>query len=179
MAQVSKFSPFVRKWEGGFSNNPLDKGGATMAGITLATFQGYRKSKGLPEPTVEDLKKISDSEWNAIMKQNYWDKFQADKINSQAIANLLVGWAWGSGPVTAIKQFQKLAGLFQDGVVGAKTLSAINDADPKVLFNKIWLARKDFFIDICIRDKTQLVFLKGWLNRLYDNVDYCFNLAPK
>ena len=30
--------PFIIRWEGGFSNNPLDKGGPTMKGVTLKTY---------------------------------------------------------------------------------------------------------------------------------------------
>ena len=174
MAKVEKLAPFILKWEGGFSNDPDDAGGATMKGITLNTFKAYRKEKGLPVPTVTDLKNITDKEWIAILKSKYWDPFKADQINSQSIANLIVGWGWGSGVVTAIKQVQKLLGVKQDGVIGNITLSAINNSEPIQLFDKIWLARKNFFIDICANNPSQMKFLKGWLNRLYDNVGYCY-----
>ena len=179
MADVKKIAPFIIKWEGGFVNDTLDSGGATMKGITIATYTAYRKSKGLPTPTVNDLKNISDKEWMDILKSNYWDKWEADEIKSQAIANLLVGWGWGSGPVTAIKEFQKLMKLQADGIVGKMTLSAINSANEVELFNKIWLARKDFFVNIIINRPTQIKFLAGWLNRLYDNVLYNFTLIKK
>jgi len=179
MAKIEKIVPFILKWEGGFSNDPDDAGGATMKGITFATFKQYRKEKGLPAPTVTDLKKISDSEWTDILRKYYWNPWQADRINSQAIANLLVGWGWGSGVITAIKQFQKLMGLTQDGVVGEKTLSAINSANETALFNRIWVARKDFFVNIVKSKQAQIKFLAGWLNRLFDNIDYNFKLSPK
>jgi Putative secretion activating protein len=179
MAKVEKLAPFILKWEGGFSNDPLDSGGATMKGITLNTFKAYRKSKGLPEPSVNDLKNISDQEWTAILKEKYWDPWKADQINSQPIVNLLVGWGWGSGVITAIKQLQKLINLQQDGIVGAKTLGAINSSDSALLFDKIWIARKNFFVDICINKPSQVKFLKGWLNRLFDNVDYCYSRFEK
>ena len=179
MADVKKIAPFILKWEGGFINDPLDSGGATMKGITIATYTAYRKSKGLHAPTVNDLKSISDKEWTDILKSNYWDKWKADEIKSQAIANLLVGWGWGSGPVTAIKEFQKLMKLQTDGIVGKMTLSAINSANEVELFNKIWLARKDFFVNIVMNRPTQIKFLAGWLNRLYDNVVYNFTFIKK
>ena len=56
MADYTKLVPFIRKWEGGFSNNPKDKGGATNNGVTLATYRMvYGKNK-----TVDDLKNMSD-----------------------------------------------------------------------------------------------------------------------
>jgi lysozyme family protein len=180
MAKVEKLAPFILKWEGGFSNDPLDSGGATMKGITYETFKAYRASKGKGIPSIDELKQISATEWTAILKEKYWDKFKADNINFQPTANLLVGWGWGSGPVTAIKKLQELLGLTADGIVGPKTLAAINDAKDNIaLFDKILIARKDFFVNIVKNNPSQIKFLSGWLNRLYDNVNYCFNLVEK
>lgn len=36
MADYKLLVPFIRKWEGGFVNDPYDKGGATNAGVTIA-----------------------------------------------------------------------------------------------------------------------------------------------
>lgn len=68
MADVRKLKPFILKWEGGFVDDPADLGGATNKGVTIGTYKEYRKKKGLPEPTVEDLKKLSDDEWTDILK---------------------------------------------------------------------------------------------------------------
>lgn len=85
MAKIEKFIPFILKWEGGFSNDPDDSGCETMKGITYNTFKDYRKEKGLPIPTVNDLKNISDKEWTDILKKKYWNPFKADEIKDQAI----------------------------------------------------------------------------------------------
>lgn len=92
MADVRKLKPFILKWEGGFVNDPADLGGATNKGVTIGTYKEYRKKKGLPEPTVEDLKKLSDSEWTDILKTCYWNRWKADRIQNQSIANILVDW---------------------------------------------------------------------------------------
>ena len=65
-----KLIPFILRWEGGFANDPADRGGATMKGITIGTFTTYRKSKGKPTPTVTDLKNISDQEWGDVFKKS-------------------------------------------------------------------------------------------------------------
>lgn len=179
MAKIEKLVPFILKWEGGFSNDPADAGGTTMKGITLATFRAYRKEKGLSVPTDTDLKSISAREWTDILRSYYWNPWQADRIRSQAVANLLVGWGWGSGVKTAIMQFQGLAGLTKDGIAGEKTLSAINSASETALFSRIWVARKDFFVNIVKSRPEQIKFLSGWLNRLFDNIDYNFTLTAK
>ena len=40
---------FVLKWEGGYVNNPYDKGGATNKGITQNTYNAWLKSCGLAQ----------------------------------------------------------------------------------------------------------------------------------
>ena len=39
MADFRKLKPILRKAEGGFVNDPIDNGGATMYGITLKNIQ--------------------------------------------------------------------------------------------------------------------------------------------
>ena len=125
MAEVSKLIPFIRKWEGGFVNDPDDPGGATNMGVTIGTYELYCKEKGYPRPTVERLKNLKESDMVDILKTMYWDKFKADDIQSQSVANICVDWIWISG-VTAIKRVQRVLSVKQDGVVGPVTLAAIN-----------------------------------------------------
>lgn len=168
MAKIELLVPKILKWEGGFVNHPNDRGGATNKGIIIGTFTYYRKLKGLPHPSVNDLKDISNEEWMDVLKTLYWDKWKADQINNQSIANLLVDWVWGSG-VYGIKYPQQVLGVVADGIVGNKTLAAVNEyPDQKELFQKLWNRRKQHFESIAGRDPSQKVFLKGWLNRLND-----------
>jgi lysozyme family protein len=97
MADYKKLIPHVLKWEGGWANDPNDKGGPTMKGITLNTYTIYCKNKGKETPTQTQLKNISQAEWEDVFKSMFWDKWQADKINNQSIANLVVDWLWASG----------------------------------------------------------------------------------
>lgn len=168
MAKVELLAPIILKWEGGYVNHPNDKGGATNKGITIGTYTYYRKLKGFSAPTVNDLKNISDSEWTDILKTLYWDKWKADEINNQSIANLLVDWVWGSGGY-GIKYPQQVLGVTADGIVGKNTLFAVNNyPDQKELFQKLWNRRKAHFENIVANNPSQKVFLKGWLNRLND-----------
>ena len=73
-------------------------------------------------------------------------------------------WVWTSGTY-GIKLPQKVLGVKIDGLVGPKTIAAINGySDQQELFVKLWKERKDFFERI--GTGTQKKFLKGWLNRL-------------
>ena len=164
MAKMELLKPIILKLEGGFSNNPNDAGKATNKGITIGTYTTYRKDRGLAAPTIDDLKQISDYEWNEIFKRYYWDKWQADKINNQSIANFLVDFCFHSG-VTGIKLPQKLLKVKQDGIVGSKTLEALNNTNYSEFFTSIKNARLDFLIELS-KKKNNHVFKNGWINRV-------------
>ncbi|ERJ90813.1 putative Peptidoglycan domain protein [Porphyromonas gingivalis W4087] len=186
MARVELLAPYIKKWEGGFVHDPADAGGATNMGVTIGTYEVYCRKKGYPRPTVDRLKGLKEKEWIDILETLYWDRWQADRIKSQKVANILVDWVWGSGKY-GITIPQRLLGVEQDGVVGEKTLKAINDADPDELFESIFNARRKFLEDITARSirryeerigrkatekellkHTNKRFLKGWMNRLED-----------
>ena len=60
-----------------------------------------------------------------------------------------------------------MLGVVDDGIVGAKTIAAINNyKNQEQLFNKLWAKRKAHFEGIVSANPSQKVFLKGWLNRL-------------
>lgn len=160
-----KLVPFILKWEGGFVDDPDDLGGATNRGVTIGTYATYCKKKGYPAPTVERLKNLSEKDWAEILKTMYWDRWKADLISSQSVANILVDWVWASG-VNGIKIPQQLLGVTVDGIVGAKTLAALNARNPKELFEEIKEARVQFIEDICRKRLANNKFKKGWLNRI-------------
>lgn len=165
-----KLVPFILKWEGGFVDDPDDLGGATNRGVTIGTYATYCKKKGYPAPTVERLKNLSEKDWAEILKTMYWDRWKADLISSQSVANILVDWVWASG-VNGIKIPQKVLGVTADGIVGAKTLAALNARNPKELFEEIKEARVQFIEDICRKRPANNKFKKGWLNRI-NNLQY-------
>lgn len=168
MADVKKLVPFILKWEGGYVNDPDDLGGATNKGITIATYEHYCRMKGYPKPTIERLKNITNEQWTDILKTLYWDKWLADRIINQSVANILVDWVWASGSY-GIKLPQKLLGVTIDGIVGNKTLAAVNEyKDQFKLFQMIRNERTDFIDRICVSRPTNNKFKKGWLNRIND-----------
>lgn len=164
MADCSKLVPFILKWEGGFVCDPVDRGGATNKGVTLSTFKQVFGS----DKTVEDLKQMTDNQFNLVLKRFYWDRWHGDKINNQSIANIVVDWVWASGKWGIIK-VQELLGLQKDGIVGNLTLQKINNyPDKKELFDKIQEARRVFIGNIILLHPEQKKFEKGWLNRIND-----------
>lgn len=188
MANIDILLPYILKWEGGFVNDPTDKGGATNKGVTISTWKqcGYDKD-GDGDIDVSDLKLISnDDVRDRVLRPHYWNRWKADDIASQKVANILVDWVWGSG-VHGIKKPQMLLGVTADGIVGPKTIAAVNAYNPDKLFERIYSARVDFLKSIVntsiatyekrigrkatekeLLKYTQKRFLRGWLNRLAD-----------
>lgn len=164
MANINKACAFIRRWEGGYSDHPSDKGGCTMAGVTLATYRRFYGS----HLTCADLLHITAEQWAHIFRVGYWDKIRADQIENDSVATLCADWVYMSG-TGAIKRIQKAVGVEADGVVGRVTLAAINK-DPYLTFVNIVAARERQFYDIVARNPSQRVFLRGWLNRLHSHL---------
>lgn len=167
MADINKLSPKIAKWEGGFVNDPLDSGGATNMGITIATWksQGYDKD-GDGDIDVNDLKLLDYKDFNVILRK-YWNRWRADEIKDQKLAEILVDWVWGSGKY-GITIPQQMLGVVPDGIVGPKTLSALNSQNPEEFHKKIWNRRKEYLFNLVKARPKDQKFLKGWLNRLND-----------
>lgn len=168
MAKAILFVPLLRQLEGGWSNHKADRGGATMRGVTYRTFCYWRQLKKQPQPSLDDLLNITDEEWMQIFTTMYWNKWKADLIVNQSIANLLVDFAWGSGVSTSIRYIQRhVLQVTADGIVGPVTLGAINGHPrPSELFNQIKAARLQFIDSLVERCPEQNVFKKGWYNRI-------------
>ena len=187
MANIEHFIPFLIKWEAGISkksnetneslfqrarktgwaDDPDDLGGQTMVGVTMATYEEYCRRKGYPKPTTGRLMDLSYNDWKSILKMLYWDRWNADEIRSQSIAEIVCDFVWASG-VHGIKVPQDLVGVVPDGIVGPKTLAAVNSRNPRELFDQIKIARFDFIENICRQRPTNNKFKRGWMNRIND-----------
>lgn len=162
MADPQKLKPFILRREGGYVNDPDDSGGATNKGITIATFRHYYGANA----TIKQLQALTDEQWMHIFLCGFWNPFKADNIANQSIANICVDWAWASGTGTAIREVQALLGVAVDGIVGAKTLAAINNAIQRHLFAKIQSARLRFVEGVVRRSPRKKKFLNGWRRRI-------------
>lgn len=167
MADIYKLAPFILKWEGGFVNDPVDKGGATNMGVTIGTWRsvGYDKD-GDGDIDVDDLLRLTKEDViERVLRPHYWNRWRADEINNQSVANILVDWVWASG-AHGIRRPQRILGVTADGIVGPKTIAAVNSMDPMELHFRIKNDRIRFIDEICKANPSQERFRRGWLNRI-------------
>lgn len=113
----------VLKHEGGYVNHPRDPGGATNKGVTQATYDGYRKTRGLAPRSV---KLITWDELKDIYTNLYWNKVKGDQL-PVGVDLAVFDFAVNSGPARAAKFIQSLTGVAADGIIGPATIAAVNE----------------------------------------------------
>lgn len=145
------------KWEGGYSNDPVDPGGATMNGIIQVEYNAYRLRTGLPQQSVRN---ISPAERDDIYRTKYWDEVNGDRLPAGID---LVTWDFGvnSGPSRGIKSLQKALGISPDGHMGEITERALSTCDPADIVRKVMADRRAFLRSL----STFWRFGKGWMSR--------------
>lgn len=193
--KAQKFIAYIKQWEGGLSKDrgdyaarfpvPDGSGYHTNKGVTWQTFAGSAAKAGYTA-TPELFYKMPDDIWTKIFKVTFWDSVGADNINSQAIAELLVDWVWGSGPGIANKFVQRYLNtkghaLVVDGDFGGLSRKALNDEikkrGEKAVFEDIYKLRYDFLDNL--GKNTYPQFRTGWLNRMKDFYNMTVNIIQE
>jgi lysozyme family protein len=153
--------------EGGYVNHPRDPGGATNRGVTQAVYDAYRKTRGRG---AQSVKFITDDEVKAIYRFQYWDRVQGDLLPA-GLDYAVFDFAVNSGVGRASKYLQAVVGTPQDGVIGARTLAAIQS--PKNAINALCDRRMSFLRNL----RTFLAFGKGWTRRVTDVRKHALDMA--
>lgn len=140
--------------EGGYVNNPHDKGGPTKYGITQADMPGVSIKDITPEQAVE------------YYAANYWKDLYA-QINDQPLAEKLFDMGVLFGVKTAVKllqiSMQHEIGLVSDGSFGPNTLAAVNTSANLADYRTTLLSH---CINVVNNNPNDSVFVQGWINRI-------------
>jgi lysozyme family protein len=129
----------VLRHEGGWSDNPNDKGGATMKGVTLATFSDYLGRKA----TKTELRNISDVQLQEIYRLGYWVKAGCDK-QPKGVDYALYDYAVNSGVGRARKAFDTITvRSAQEEIIALcdKRMSFLRGLSSWQYFSKGWTRR--------------------------------------
>jgi len=161
--------------EGGYSNHPADKGGATNFGITeaVARAHGY----------AGDMRAFPRAEAVEIYRQIYWIRPKFDQVaqRAPAIAGELFDTGVNMGPAVATTFLQRALtalnrsakdypDLMPDGRIGTATLNALDNylaargkAGEQVLLRALEALQGERYLRLAERRPANEVFLYGWL----------------
>ncbi|WP_042050186.1 glycoside hydrolase family 108 protein [Acinetobacter baumannii] len=177
---IEKYLDELIKREGGYVNNPADRGGATKYGITQAVARENGWNGNMKDLPLEFAK--------SIYRKQYWLEPRFDQVNalSPSVAEELLDTGVNCGPNFAKPLLQRALNLLNnqgkagwpdlkvDGVYGSATLGALKtylskrgkDGE-KVLVRVLNIMQGQRYIEICKRNPKQEQFFYGWIaNRI-------------
>jgi lysozyme family protein len=186
MANYKLILPSVAKFEGGLSSDPKDScsklrsdvidpknglGYHTNKGVCYSTWVSASKKLGF-DSSGKAFVNMTQSQWESIIKELYWNPLNLDKVNSQAIAEILFQSNWGSGmggAMTLVRFMQGKLNLAQTGKMDTNTITKLNDytktkTSETSLFKAIWQRRLEYLQSL----KSFSTYGKGWTNRMND-----------
>lgn len=187
MANYRKIIPFIKAWEDGLSSDRNDLAAAvpspikdpktghyyhTNKGITYQTWKAYMGSNA-----AQRFVNMSNEDWERIWKNGYWDAVDGDQLKSQAIADAIANWYWGSGTyavtnaVEALNSLKKGKPLPYTSAMNAQLLAALNKVNESDFLEAYRKEQAAFYKAIVNRNPSQAVFLKGWMNRMNNLYD--------
>ncbi|MDX2264607.1 MAG: glycosyl hydrolase 108 family protein [Hyphomicrobiales bacterium] len=148
----------VLKFEGGYSDHPLDPGGATNLGVTKATLERFRGRR----VTKAEVRALKHAEAAAIYRKFYWDQVQGDAL-PPGLDLAVFDCAVNQGPARARKWLQQAAKARADGVIGPRTLAAVKAADARALLLEFMALRMRHYGSLA---RLFTAFGLGWSRRL-------------
>ena len=193
MAQIKEIIPFTYKWEGGLSRATTDKasknpspyvykgvsGWHTNKGVTYSTFKSLAPKLGYKD-TSDNFLTMPEDIWLKIAKNGYWDIINLDALKSQAIANIMFSWMWGSGyawrnRVQKYLQSKGISWSISDLKGLPNKLNELSEKQgEKLTFDELLEQKKQFLLSL-----GQPANEKGWLRRLEDLKNYSYTLIGK
>lgn len=158
---------FIIAKEGGYVDDPYDKGGATKYGISSRFIK-------VNDLKIKDVRELTLLQAKEIYHMFFWNPLKIDRINDSTIQLFLFDTAINCGKERAVELLQNsinsISHIAVDGKIGNETIGTCNtitqnNKNCKLLKQLLLSSRIAFYIHIVNNDETQRKFLKGWVNR--------------
>lgn len=151
--------------EGGYVNDPTDRGGETKYGISKRSYPN------------EDIRGLTLQRAKEIYYKDFWQKTGADRVYDDKISNELFDTGVNMGVGTATRFFQQALNLMNrnqrdfpdlvvDGILGVKTFRGYDKVDKSILLKVLNGLQFCRYKEICERDPSQEKYFNGWMKRI-------------
>ncbi len=172
--------------EGGYSNNPIDRGGETYKGIARNFHPNWEGWKIIDELHSEDNfpKNLEENaELNsfvkAFYKSEFWDKMQLDNY-PESISSRVLDAAIHCGIKRAVRFIQNTINILNrnqrlypnikvDGIFGRKTKEAfvlcLKKNQVKLIYKILTLYQGARYLELMMLNEPYEIFV-GWFNRI-------------
>ena len=127
--------------------------------------------------TGHDIAVLTEEEAKRLYKKLFWDANKYYLIKDQNIATKILDMAVHMGAIQAHKLVQRALNamgeyLVVDGILGRKTISAINNVDGKELMKRICDNQRAFYLRLISNNPQYEPYKRGWLNRARYSGEY-------
>lgn len=151
----------IIKSEGGYVNDPSDRGGETNLGVTIGAWGAYLNRAIQPG----EMKLLTQDTVRPFYRSMYWDKVKGDDL-PVGVDYAVFDFAVNAGPGRAAKFLQQSVGATPDGAIGPGTMALVAKATPTDILQKFAQQKEAFYNSLAEKNPAQQKFLKGWLNRV-------------
>lgn len=172
MDRFGKIFDYLLKVEGGYSNDKYDAGGKTKYGIIESEARKYGYKGHMRDMPIDIARDIYNKKY---YHKNGLDTLKSDKIALSVCDFIVNSGNWGAKKAQAT--LNELGfDLKVDGILGDKSLEALNKVDENKFLEKYHDLQRRFYRAIVTNKPSQKVFLKGWLNRVDRKENYLKSL---
>lgn len=153
------------KHEGSYT---VDVGGPTNKGVTQRSYDAYTAKKGI---NTKSVKELAPEDVGRFYYDEFYTAPKLDAIPYQSVKGVLFDYAVNSGNQRAVKDLQKEVGVTVDGLLGPKTLAAVdkyvNKHGEKFLSHQILNRRSHYMISLSQKNPDKYSkYLQDWLGRI-------------
>jgi lysozyme family protein len=152
---------FVVNVEGGFSDDPRDRGNWTGGKVGVGELRGTKYGISAAAFPMLNIKNITLDQAKSLYSAHYWSPIQGDALPI-AVAMVSFDCAVNQGVHLAVITLQQAVGADPDGWIGAETIGSANTRPAK-----------DTVLEICAR--RAVAYAQGdmatdglgWMRRLF------------
>lgn len=159
-ARLSNFRTcvdLVLEREGGFVDDPRDRGGATKFGITIHTLREFRG-----EPVTEqDVRALKIEEALEIYRSRYWNLLKCDEMPA-GVDLIVFDFGVNAGPTRSTRLLQQIVRAEVDGGVGDQTIGLVRTMPPAEIIEQFSTRKIAFYKEL----KGWETYGDGWTNRV-------------